>query len=396
LARKPGIRVPANEFGRQWRELRGALIAAFEDVGESGWYVLGREVVAFEEALARMWGVAYAVGVASGLDAIEISLRLLGCQPGDKVLTTPVSAFATTLAILKLGAVPVFVDCDPCGLISLDACEELLERASDIRYFVPVHLYGCSLDLARLEYLRDRFQLRIVEDCAQSIGARWGSPSSQMIPGTIGQASATSFYPTKNLGAFGDGGAILTSDPELARRARQFRDYGQTSKYRHEFIGYNSRLDELQAALLGRVFLPELEGWIEKRRCVARAYLTGIRHPGIIPLGHTSVSSGTRFNSDSSETRSHMDSSWHLFPVAVAPDRKAAFLEYLKENWITPGEHYPVAIPDQPALARVRYEDHGCDTARRLCASEVSLPIHPYLTEEEVEHVIATCNRWRG
>jgi dTDP-4-amino-4,6-dideoxygalactose transaminase len=339
-----------------------------------------------------MWGVAHAVGVASGLDAIEISLRLLGCQPGDKVLTTPVSAFATTLAILKLGAVPVFVDCEPCGLISLDACEELLERTPDIRYFVPVHLYGRSLDLDRLARLRDRFELRIVEDCAQSIGTRWNLQPT----GTAGQAAATSFYPTKNLGAFGDGGAILTSDPELALRARQLRDYGQSSKYRHEFIGYNSRLDELQAALLGRVLLPQLDSWIERRRKIAQTYLDGIGHPGIIPLGHADVSSETRSHSVSSETRSHMDSSWHLFPVAVAPDQKTAFLEYLKENWITPGEHYPMAIPDQPALQGVRHEDRGCHAARRLCASEVSLPIHPYLTEEEVQHVIAMCNRWRG
>ena len=383
----------ANDFGRQWQALGGALTAAFEDVCESGWYVLGREVAAFEEELARLWGVPHAVGVGSGLDAIEISLRLLGCQPGDKVLTTPVSAFATTLAILKLGAVPVFADCDCHGLISLDACEELLERAPGIRYFVPVHLFGHSLDLDRLTYLRDRFQLRIVEDCAQSIGARWNSLASQRVfhtarrtathntTGTIGQAAATSFYPTKNLGAFGDGGAILTSDPELARRARQFRDYGQTSKYRHELIGCNSRLDELQAALLGRVLLPELNGWIEKRCRIARTYLAGLAHPGIVPLGKPE----------------HSESSWHLFPVAIAPDRKAAFLEHLKEHWITPGEHYPIAIPDQPAMARAAHENgDGCPTARRICASEVSLPIHPYLTEEEVEHVIATCNYWRG
>ena len=396
LSVKPAIRVPANDFGRQWQELGGALTAAFEDVGESGWYVLGREVSAFEEALARMWGVKHAVGVASGLDALEISLRLLGCQAGDKVLTTPVSAFATTLAILKLGAVPVFVDCDAGGLISLDACEELLERAPDIRYFVPVHLYGHSLDLDRLKTLRDRFELRVIEDCAQSIGARWedcaqsigarwrGVTSDTAIgtaaTGTVGQAAATSFYPTKNLGAFGDGGAILTSDPELAQGARQLRDYGQSSKYRHEFIGYNSRLDELQAALLGRVLLPELNGWIEKRRGIAKTYLAGLGHPGVIPL----------------EKPSGSESSWHLFPVAITPDRKATFLEYLKENRITPGEHYPIAIPDQPAMARVPHEDHGCPMARRLCASEVSLPIHPYLTEEQVQHVIATCNRWRG
>lgn len=379
--------MPANDLGRQWRDLRGALTAAFEDIGESGWYVLGREVSSFEEKLAHTWGLQHAIGVASGLDAIEIALRLLGCKPGDKVLTTPVSAFATTLAILKIGAMPVFVDCDPSGLISLDACQELLEERPDIRYFVPVHLYGHSLNLERLAAVRDRFDLCIVEDCAQSIGAAWRGESERIPTGTVGQIAATSFYPTKNLGAFGDGGAILTSDPEMAQRARQFRDYGQTSKYRHELIGYNSRLDELQAGLLGRVLLPELERWLTKRRIIAGAYLAGLRHPGIVPVGAQVLAQGAATGSESS---------WHLFPVAVSQERKAAFLNYLKENWITPGEHYPIAIPDQPAMARVAYEEHGCGTARLLCASEVSLPIHPYMTEDEVHHVVETCNRWRG
>ena len=385
----------ANDLGRQWRHLGPALTAVFEDVGESGWYILGREVSAFEEKLARLWGLGHAIGVASGLDAIEISLRLLGCQAGDKVLTTPLSAFATTLAILKIGAVPVFVDCDASGLISLDACEELLEKAPEIRHFVPVHLYGHSLDLNRLRHLRDRFHLRIVEDCAQSIGACWRGLNERIRTGTVGQIAATSFYPTKNLGAFGDGGAILTSDSKLAERARQFRDYGQTAKYRHELIGYNSRLDELQAALLGRVLLPEVEGWIQKRRKIARTYLAGIKHAEIVPLGAETVADGVAVGI-ANRNAVGSESCWHLFPVTVSPERKAAFLNYLKENWITPGEHYPIAIPDQPAMAHAPYEEHGCDAARLLGASEVSLPIHPYMTEEEVEHVIETCNRWRA
>ena len=174
------------------------------------------------------------------------------------------------------------------------------------------------------------------------------------------------------------------SSPEFARRARQLRDYGQTAKYRHEFIGYNSRLDELQAALLGRVMLPRLDGWIARRRDIAMEYANGLANKAVVPL----IPAAHR--SDRSEL------SWHLYPVAVAPERKSAFLEYLKANGIAPGEHYPIAIPDQPAMASAGREDHGCAVARMLCASEVSLPIHPYLTEEEVQHVVNTCNRWRG
>src|SRR5690242_20503979 len=179
-----------NDFKRQWQETRSDVLDAVETVGASGWYILGREVTEFEQALAAYWGIPHAIGVASGLDAIELSLRALGCGPGDRVLTSPISAFATALAILKVGARPVFADCDSRGLIDLDACREILAAHPEIRYFVPVHLYGHSLDLAVLRDLRDRFDLRMVEDCAQSIGATCGGAPT----GSVGQFAATSFY----------------------------------------------------------------------------------------------------------------------------------------------------------------------------------------------------------
>ena len=203
--------IQANDFTRQWEDLRDDALAAFEKVGASGRYVLGEEVRAFEGGLAALWGFQYAAGVASGLDAIEISLRALGCGPGDRVLTTPISAFATTLAIVKTGAVPVFVDTDDQGLIDLDRCDDLLRRRSDIRFFVPVHLYGFALDPVALRRLRDEHGLMIVEDCAQTTQS-------------AGQIAATSFYPTKNLGAMGDGGAILCRDAALDIRVRALRD----------------------------------------------------------------------------------------------------------------------------------------------------------------------------
>jgi len=193
-----------NDFKRQWAETQRAATQAFEAVGASGWYVLGREVIEFESSLAAFWDVRFCVGTASGLDALEIALRILGCKPGDRVLTTPLSAFATSLSIVKVGAVPVFVDVDEFGLLDLDACQTLLEERADIRYMVPVHLYGHALNLARLSALRGDFKLTIIEDCAQSIGARFEGRNT----GTAGHIAATSFYPTKNLGAMGDGGAI--------------------------------------------------------------------------------------------------------------------------------------------------------------------------------------------
>src|SRR5579871_291055 len=246
--------VLSNDFRRQWADTRAEMLDAFEALGSSGWYILGSETEQFEKALAAYWGLPHAVGVASGLDAIEISLRILGCRAGDRVLTTPVSAFATTLAIVKAGAVPVFAPVDDYGLICLDACEQLLARRPEIRFFVPVHLYGHALNMDRLSRLRERFALNIVEDCAQSVGARWGGTPT----GIAGQIAATSFYPTKNLGALGDGGAILTGDSAIAGLAAQYRNYGESGKYCHKVIGYNSRLDELQAALLRRVSLAKL------------------------------------------------------------------------------------------------------------------------------------------
>jgi dTDP-3-amino-3,4,6-trideoxy-alpha-D-glucose transaminase len=315
------------------------------------------------------------VGVASGLDAIEISLKALGCGPGDRVLTTPLSAFATALAILNLGAIPVFVDTDEFGQIDLQACRTVFESRPDVRFFVPVHLYGHALDMPRLQELRDGFDCRMVEDCVQSIGACFQGIAT----GSAGQMAALSFYPTKNLGALGDGGAVLTNNGEYAHRARMLRDYGQGAKYRHEVVGYNSRLDELHAGLLRRVSLGRLPGWTETRRRVAAAYIAGIRNPAIhVP--------GAPFGSHSC---------WHLFPVIVDPGRKRDFMTWLTSQEIGCGEHYPISIPDQPAMSGVKFEVFGSlATANRICRSEVSLPIHPYLQDDEIARVIDACNRW--
>jgi dTDP-4-amino-4,6-dideoxygalactose transaminase len=346
--------VQANDFQRQWEDLREDALAAFEKVGASGWYVLGVEVRAFEQELAALWGFPHAIGVASGLDAIEIALRVLGCGPGDRVLTTPISAFATTLAIVKTGAMPVFVDTDDQGLIDLKQCHELLKKRPDIRFFVPVHLYGFVLDTVALRCLRDEHGLLMVEDCAQSVAA-------------AGDIAATSFYPTKNLGAMGDGGAILCRDPALDARVRALRDYGQTAKYRHDVIGYNSRLDELQAAFLRRACLPRLKRWTARRREIAAAYLEGIENPAV---RRPSPPKGS-------------EPSWHLFPVWIDPRLARSHF----------GVHYPIAIPDQKALRGVPFEAPGdYENARRLCASEVSLPIHPYLDDAEVAEVIGAVN----
>ncbi len=352
------------------------MLDAVRVVGESGWYILGAEVERFEAELARLWGARFAVGVASGLDAIEIALRCCGLKPGDQVLVPPISAFATVMAVIRLGATPVFVDCDRFGLMDLEQAREALAEGG-IRCMLPVHLYGHALDLDALGALKAKYEIPIVEDAAQSIGASHHGVAC----GSVGDCTATSFYPTKNLGALGDGGALLTNSDSHARLARTLRNYGQSSKYVHAHIGYNSRLDELHAAILGRVMLPRLAGWTERRRAIARRYVASIHNPNLEIAGAPAGS----------------ESSWHLFPVLAPHGRKSQLLAHLRANGIAAGEHYPLALMDQPAMRGIAHREfRGCSRARDFASREVSLPIHPYLENQEIERVIDVANAWQA
>ena len=362
-----------NDFKRQWAEIGPAAMGAVERVGASGWYILGKEVEAFEGDLAKLWGVPYAVGVANGMDAIEIALRALDLQPGQKVLTTPFSAFATTLAILRAGGAPVFVDVDDTGNINLEQCHEVCSRDRSIRFFVPVHLYGNPLDLEKLAGLKRDFDLVIVEDCAQAIGAKYGGRNV----GTVGQAAATSFYPTKNLGALGDGGALLTADSAIAARAKVLRHYGQSSLYLHDEPGLNSRLDELHAAVLADAMLPNLQRWTQARQKTASHYLHALPRAALRAI----------------EPAALAEPVWHLFPVFVEAGQREKFQRHLAEAGVKTGIHYPRIIPDQLAMKGFGRDHLGIEpsNARRLAASELSLPIHPFLREDEAQVVIASC-----
>jgi dTDP-3-amino-3,4,6-trideoxy-alpha-D-glucose transaminase len=364
-----------NDFKRQWEAVGQSVLEAVERVGASGSYILGEEVGKFETALASLYGAGFAVGVANGMDAIEIGLRCLDLKPGEKVLTTPLSAFATTLAIVRAGGVPAFGDVDDLGGIDLLQCRDVLKKDSSIGFLLPVHLYGFPLDMSELAALKDEFNLKIVEDCAQAVGAASGNTRV----GTVGQVGATSFYPTKNLGAMGDGGALLSNDSALAERARTLRNYGQSAHYLHDELGLNSRLDELHAAILHDAFLPKLGEWTAARKKTAQRYLDEIKHP-LIELPRLS---------------GEMNSVWHIFPTRIASGHRDSFRDYLRSKGILTGVHYPRVIPDQAAMQKCHYL-LAVDPvkARQWATCEVSLPIHPFLTDNQISAVIEACNQW--
>jgi dTDP-4-amino-4,6-dideoxygalactose transaminase len=349
-------------------------IEALNRVGASGWLVLGHEVSAFEEDLARYASVQHAVGLANGLDGLEIALRCEGVRPGDRVITTPLSAFATTLAIARTGAVPVFVDVDASGLLDLSAAEEAMKLTPSPRFIMPVHLFGHVLSLTALKDFATRHGVVVIEDSAQAIGA-----FSQGLPvGSASRISATSFYPTKNLGALGDAGAVLTNDVGARDLARSLRDYGQSSKYVHDLVGLNSRLDELQAAFLRTAQLPILKEQTEHRKTIAARYLQELQNEHFrfpdVPAGSDSV--------------------WHLFPILSS--ERDRFRAHLAALGISTGLHYPIIIPVQKAMATVEHLTLGnLAHARMFADQEISLPLHPFMSHDDVSRVIAAANSFR-
>jgi len=350
------------------REDAADVRSAIDRVIARGWFVLGPEVGAFEEEFAAASGAARAVGVGTGTDAIALILRALGIGAGDEVITSPLSAAYSALAIMMAGARPVFADVDPLRA-TIDP-----ERIADLvgprtRAILPVHLYGQPADMAAIARVAARHNLAIVEDCCQShLATSGGRPV-----GTIGIAGAFSFYPTKNLGALGDGGAIVTNDAALADRVKRLRNGGQTDRYHHLEPGINSRLDDIQAAIL-RARLPRLRGWTDRRRAIAARYRSRLAGAPVELLperdpGHV----------------------YHLFVVRTAA--RDALQAHLAASGIETLIHYPVPIPRQPALAGQNPAE--CPVAGRLCGEILSLPLHPALRDDEVDEIAAAVHAFQ-
>jgi dTDP-3-amino-3,4,6-trideoxy-alpha-D-glucose transaminase len=349
--------VPFLDLEAGYRELQPSLDAAALRVLGSGRYVLGDEVEAFEQAWAAFCGVRHAVGVGNGLDALTLALRALGVGPGDEVVVPAHTFIATWLAVTALGAVPVGVDPDDTGNIDVERVADAIGPRT--RAIVAVHLYGRPVDVDALAGLG----VPVVEDAAQAHGAVLGGRRA----GSLGRIAAFSFYPGKNLGAMGDAGAVTTDDPELAERVRLLRNYGSRRRYVHEVAGGNSRLDPLQAALLG-VKLAHLEAWNARRAVHAAAYLAAL-DPDLVGLPAADGDGAT--------------SSWHLF-VVRHPDREA-LRRHLAEHGVETLVHYPVPPHRSPAYATGAHHP-GADA---WASTVLSLPLGPHLTDAQREHVVA-------
>jgi dTDP-4-amino-4,6-dideoxygalactose transaminase len=364
--------IAMNDLKAEPPALRQAMLLAATRVLESGWYILGNEVISFETQWASACGVAHGVGVGNGMDAIEISLRALNIGAGDEVITTPMTAFATVLAVIRAGATPVLADIDPCtALLSMESAGKCLSPRT--KAVLLVHLYGQVRGMGAWLDFCQRHGIALVEDCAQAHMASWQG----RVAGSFGSAGAYSFYPTKNLGAPGDAGMLVTDDAALAERARQLRNYGQSTRYHHPVLGMNSRLDEIHAAILS-ARMDWLLGFTERRRAIANAYREGIQNPRV------------RHLVEPEEPNAHV---YHLYCVTC--DDRDALLRHLASHQIQALVHYPIPVHRQGPCLNLKRDNAGLQNAEIHGETCLSLPCHPQLSDDEVYRVISALNEYK-
>ncbi|MEO5761875.1 MAG: DegT/DnrJ/EryC1/StrS family aminotransferase [Vicinamibacteria bacterium] len=359
------LQVPFNDLKPKVVAHRAAIDRAIARVLDRGYFILGPEVDAFEKELASSMGMKDAVSVANGTDALILALEVRGIGPDDEVITSPMSAAFSALAISRLGAIPVFGDVDPKTLnLDPSTIERLITKKT--KAIMPVHLYGHPADLDPIMEIAQRHHLVVVEDACQAHAARYkGRPV-----GILSGIASLSFYPTKNLGGFGDGGAILVDDPALARKLRQLRNGGQTEKYQHEIIGTNSRLDDMQAAIL-RELLQTLDAETTRRREIAERYFEAFRG---LPIGLP-------------DEQSYAKAVYHLF--VVRHPRRAEFMAALAARGVGSLIHYPIALHLQRAFASLGGKPGDRPVAEQAVNEIVSLPVYPELTDDQVGLVIS-------
>jgi dTDP-4-amino-4,6-dideoxygalactose transaminase len=351
--------------------LRAEILSAIADIIESGIFVNGPVVEAFERSFATHCGTAHCVGTASGLDALRLALLAAGIERGEEVVVPAQTFIATWEAVTQAGGTPVPVDISEgdYGINAASAADVIGPRT---RFIAPVHLFGQLADVATLQKLAQRHGLTVIEDACQAHGA----VRDRHRAGSCGSAAAFSFYPAKNLGAFGDAGALVTDDEALATRARALREHGQYRKYDHELVGYTARLDAIQAAALARK-LPYLDAWNDSRRAAGRSYSERLEGVGDLTLPPTPPGS---------------DPAWHLYVVRTADPARLA--EHLAADGIASGRHYPTPPHLTTAYAHLGFRRGAFPVAEALADEGLSLPLFPEMTEEQVESVVAAIVRF--
>lgn len=358
-----------NDFKAEPETLREAMLIAAKRVIDSGWYVLGKEVEKFEHEWAEACGVNFGVGVGNGMDAIEIAIRSLGISEGDEVITTPMTAFATVLAILRAGATPVLADIEiGTALLSIESVKRCISK--NTKALVLVHLYGELRNMQSWTDLCEEYNIDLVEDCAQSHLAMWQGK----VAGSFGKAGAYSFYPTKNLGAPGDAGMLVTKDDAIAKKASSLRNYGQSVRYHHPELGMNSRLDEMQAAMLSER-LRYLSEFTETRRQIVSAYYAGIVNP-LVKLPEMPQ-----------ESSSHV---YHLFVVTC--EEREKLQAHLYGCGVQALIHYPIPIHHQEPCKNMLRDSQGLANSEHHASTCLSLPCHPQMTDNDIKIVISAVN----
>jgi dTDP-4-amino-4,6-dideoxygalactose transaminase len=362
-----------NDFKAEPIEIRDAMLGAASRVLESGWYVLGNEVKVFERQWATACGVEYGVGVANGMDAIEIALRALGLGHGDEVITTPMTAFASVLAILRAGATPVLADIDEdTALLSVESVSRCLTPRT--KAVLLVHLYGQVRRMNDWMFLCGHHRISLIEDCAQAHLATWHGKSV----GSFGEAGCFSFYPTKNLGAPGDAGMLVTNSQAISERAGRLRNYGQSVRYEHPELGMNSRLDEIHAAMLSER-LKWLPAFISRRQQIADLYGRHLKNALV------------KLPALPEENNAHV---YHLFVVTCSQREKLQ--EHLNVSGVQSLIHYPVCIHEQKPCLNIHRDPYGLEVSERYAATCLSLPCHPQMTDENIDMVISAVNAFKG
>jgi len=360
-----------NDFQSEPPALRESMHASAQRVLESGWYVLGKEVEKFEAAWADTCGVSHAIGVGNGMDAIEIALRALNIGPGDEVITTSMTAFATVLAVYRAGAIPVLADIEPeTALLSLESVKRCVTQRT--KAILLVHLYGQLCNITAFQQFCEQQDIYLIEDCAQAHLAK----SEGHTAGSFGVVGAYSFYPTKNLGALGDAGMLVTNEADIAAKADRLRNYGQSVRYYHPELGLNSRLDEIQAAILLER-LKWLDEFTVRRQSIANAFHARVDNPSVRLLA-------------TPETKeAHV---YHLFVVTCT--QRDALQAHLANEGVQALIHYPVPVHHQEPCVSIKRDPYGLHVSEEHAATCLSLPCHPQMSDIDLNHVIAAVNRF--